>query len=277
MLKEKIIEPEQLADKKWRESNLDGHWQIIELSPLEVFNAGHIANSVHLDYKRTQPGSMPEPGGMLDKKVLSQLFSELGITPESTLILSDYEGGGWAGRFAWMLDVVGHESYAYLNGGLKAWLGAGLPVEKISLNISPSSYKASKYRVQHSIDKDSLIEQLEKSNLVFWDSRSYAEYTGEKAISAFAGRIPNAIHYEWTQLMDENNHLRLKPLDEIKDTLEQLGIKKNKTIVTYCQSHHRSGLTYMVGKLLDLNIVAYAGGWAQWGNDPDTPKQTGEP
>lgn len=271
---DKIIEVEQLADNQWRTKHLPENWLIIELSPQDVFNAGHIQGSVHLDYKLTQPGTMPEPGGMLDKARVSELFSQLGISHESFLILSDYEGGGWAGRFAWLLDMLGHQHYSYLNGGLRAWQGANLPLTTDLTQITPSQYRAHSYHQAHRIDKDSLLEQLGQDNLVIWDARSPAEYAGSKANSAFAGHIPHAIHYEWTELMDNTRHLRLKPLDEIKRTLANLGIDERKTVVTYCQSHHRSGLTYMVGRLLGLNIIAYAGGWAEWGNDPDTPKTT---
>lgn len=277
MLKQRLIEPEQLADSKWRAANLDEQpWKIIELSPLEIFNQAHIANSVHLDYRRTQPGMMPEPGGMLDKSVFSDLLSELGVTPETTLILSDYEGGGWAGRFAWMLDVAGHQSYAYLNGGLRAWLGAGFAVETEQPEVTPSHYPIQQYQNSYSIDKNALLEKLGQPDFAIWDARSYAEFTGEKAFSAFGGHIPGAVHYEWTQLMDESQHLRLKPLEELKTHLNQLGLSADKTIATHCQTHHRSGLTYLVGKLLGFNMLAYAGSWAQWGNDPDTPKELGE-
>ncbi|HNP01660.1 MAG TPA: rhodanese-like domain-containing protein [Agitococcus sp.] len=53
--------------------------------------------------------------------------------------------------------------------------------------------------------------------------------------------------------------------------MHHLGITANKTVIVYCQTHHRSGLSYLVGKLLGLNIKAYAGSWSEWGNLRDTP------
>ena len=71
--------------------------------------------------------------------------------------------------------------------------------------------------------------------------------------------------------MDRGNNLRLRPIELLKEELEELGITPNKKIITHCQTHHRSGLAYFVGKLLGLNIKAYDGSWSEWGNHPDTP------
>ena len=59
---------------------------------------------------------------------LENLFAELGHHPEAVYVVYDDEGGGWAGRFIWLLDVIGHHRYHFLNGGLQAWLADGLPV-----------------------------------------------------------------------------------------------------------------------------------------------------
>ena len=54
--------------------------------------------------------------------------------------------------------------------------------------------------------------------------------------------------------------------------LEQLGISKDKEVITHCQTHHRSGFTYLVAKALGYpRVKGYAGSWGEWGNHPDTP------
>src|SRR3990167_5839730 len=98
------------------------------------------------------------------------------------------------------------------------------------------------------------------------------EYRGEKSFAARGGHIPGAINYEWTRAMDQSRQLRLRPLDQIDRELNILGLDKNKPLVTHCQTHHRSGLTYLVAKLLGFqDVKAYAGSWGEWGNRPDTP------
>ena len=87
--------------------------------------------------------------------------------------------------------------------------------------------------------------------------------------SARHGHIPGAVNLDWELLKDSRRQLRLvENLDEIAASL---GLLQAKQIITHCQSHHRSGLSYLVGRLLGLNIKAFHGSWAEWGNDLNTP------
>ncbi|WP_455219340.1 sulfurtransferase [Kaarinaea lacus] len=45
-----------------------------------------------------------------------------------------------------------------------------------------------------------------------------------------------------------------------------------KTTIVYCQTHHRSALTYIALKHLGFSdIKGYPGSWSEWGNSTDTP------
>ena len=85
-----------------------------------------------------------------------------------------------------------------------------------------------------------------------------------------AGHIPGAVNFEWTAGMDPQRAMRMR-LD-IQQQLTALGITADKEIITHCQTHHRSGFTYLVAKALGYpRLKAYAGSWGEWGNHPDTP------
>ncbi|MGB1092995.1 MAG: sulfurtransferase [Oceanobacter sp.] len=263
-----LLEPEALAELQ---ASKDVKLLIIDQSKFETYEQNHVAGAVHLDFKRLQLGEKPTPGALPSLEQLSEVFSELGLTAETHVVAYDDEGGGWAGRLIWALDMIGHSQYSYLNGGIHAWLQAGLATCSGTETPTPSSYKVTELKPGFSLTKEDIIERLDKKDFGVWDARSAAEYTGEKVVSARGGHIPGAANYEWTLGMQKDNGMRIKPLDELESLLNDMGLTADKEIATHCQTHHRSGFTYLVGKLLGRNIKAYAGSWAEWGNDPETP------
>jgi thiosulfate/3-mercaptopyruvate sulfurtransferase len=266
-----LIEPEQLAELLPLENVL-----IIEQCKAETFVENHIPGAVHLDFKRLQLGQAPTPGALPAINDLEAVFSELGLTPNTHVICSDDEGGGWAGRLIWVLDSIGHTKYSYINGGLVAWLAAGLPTESGEVTTAPSDYKIAAINTDCSLSKEQIIERLGQPNFAIWDARSAAEYSGEKVISKRGGHIPGAVNYEWTKGMDKTRGLRINNLNAFRELLSEMGIDQSKQIATHCQTHHRSGFTYLVGKILGFDIRGYAGSWAEWGSDEHTPITTGE-
>jgi len=243
---------------------------IIDLGSEARFSAEHIPGAVLVTPAETQ-APPPVPGLLPDHEALTRVMRRIGLTEKSHVVVYDDEGGGWAGRFIWMLDEIGHTQYSYLNGGLISWKGEGYATEE-GFPVNKPSDIAIKVNHTHTITCDALCESLSSSNTLIWDARSPMEHSGEKKFSARGGHIPGAINYEWTRAMDPQNNYRLKPLAKLEAELTEIGITRDKDIYTHCQSHHRSGLTYLIAKLLDFpSIKAYSGSWGEWGNRQDTP------
>ena len=121
---------------------------------------------------------------------------------------------------------------------------------------------------------DDIVPRLEEPDFRVWDARSRAEYEGARSASRRAGHIPGAVHCEWTELMDPSRHYRIR--EDARDYLADRGLTPDREIVTHCQSHHRSGFTYLVARLMDYpRIRGYHGSWSEWGNRDDTPVATG--
>jgi len=254
---------------------------IIDLSRESVFQQVHLRGAVWLNGRRLMRGVEPVAAGLPDLDILTALMAELGITPQHHVIVYDDEGGGWASRLIWTLHRLGHDKVSLLDGGIHAWLADGLPTEEGVSDALPCPPSTWSLDPQPEVSAEQLQAGLEQGLYHLWDCRSLEEYTGERLAARRGGHIPTAKHYEWTRAMDRSNALRLRPLDQIRQELIECGIlnaaSTDRPIVTYCQSHHRSSLTYVVGKLLGLPIQAYAGGWSDWGNRRDSPIHTGEP
>jgi len=252
-----LIEPKDLLPKLD-----DQNLIIIDLSSFENYAKGHLKGAIWLDYKQTFADN--EVHGLLPStNKLKQLFGALGHNPNKTYIVYDDEGGGWAGRFIWLLDSISHPHYLYLNGGRVAWQAEGLPlvtdiplVNALSVEITPN-YAPTAY-------SSYIADNLNNPNVVFWDARSADEYNGIKVLAKKGGHIQGAINLEWTACMEQATK-KIRP--DLLDILQEKGISKNKEVITYCQAHHRSGFTYLAAKILGFEqIKAYAGGWLQWGN-----------
>lgn len=75
--------------------------------------------------------------------------------------------------------------------------------------------------------------------------------------------------------MDPERDLQLRDDALLLNTFESLGVTRDKEIIVYCHSHHRSAHTFMVLKHLGYTrLRGYAGAWSDWGNRPDTPIET---
>lgn len=249
----------------------DANLLVIDLCREENYAAGHLSGAIHIAPSHLVTGVKPASGKLPGVERLNDLFSAIGYKPEKQIVVYDDEGGGWAGRFIWTLDVIGHTKTSYLNGGLPAWIAAGLPLtkERPSINATRTDLQID---TRYIAEKEDVLASIGDPGILVWDARSAEEYTGARVVANRGGHIPGAINLDWLDTMDSGNNLKLMP--NLQEILNSRGITRDKDIITHCQTHHRSGLTYLIGKMLGYNIRAYHGSWSEWGNDPDTPIET---
>ena len=251
--------------------------RIVDLSRNSVYEQLHLPHALQvkpsmlLRQDEHTSGLLPEP------EALQDLIQYLNISPEHHVVAYDDEGGAWAGRLIWNLHCLGFENTSLLNGGIHAWLAAGFPITSEIEPLTPVSslvpvVEKNQYRIQY----DELLEKCQNQAVQLWDCRTIDEYTGLRLAARRGGHIPGALHFEWSTALNRENHLKLHPLERTRQRLEQLGFNLNEPVVVYCQSHHRSGLAYILGRLLGWKIQAYDGAWSEWGNRPDSPVITGE-
>jgi thiosulfate/3-mercaptopyruvate sulfurtransferase len=244
---------------------------ILDASSADNYAKHHVPGAIHIAPKQLQCCTPPTPGKLPSIKQLSELFSRVGLDADKHVIVYDDEGGGWAGRLIWTLDVLGHRHCSYLNGGLATWVNEGHPLETHSNDAKATDYKAS-INPKFIAEIDDIVPNLASNKMGIWDARSAAEYNGVKVLASRGGHIPGAINIDWLELIDGDRNMRLVDLEKLQQRLNTLGLSKDKEIITHCQTHHRSGLSYLAMKILAYpNIKAYHGSWSEWGNREETP------
>jgi len=192
------------------------------------------------------------------------------------VVAYDDEGGGRAARLIWTLEVLGHRRFSLLNGGLIAWANERHQLVSGQERPEPAQFRA-EIDTNPIADAEYILERLRRPDLALIDARSQEEYTGLKRFAARGGHIPGAVHWDWLRAMDQRRNLRLRPLEELRQELADLGVRAEQTVVTYCQTNHRSSLVYVVLKALGYpEAKGYPGSWSDWGNRTDTPVMEGQ-
>lgn len=258
-----VLEPDVVADLP------EGDTLLVQITSRALYEQAHIPGSVLVEPSELVCGIPPATGKLPSLSEIEATLTRIGYQPDQKVIAFDDEGGGWAGRFFWTLDIIGHYDWAYLDGGLHAWHGAGLPLSQSPTPVEPSAALGLAIDSAPIAEIADVMAALDDETCVIWDVRSAEEYAGLRSGSARPGHIPGAVNLDWELLKDSGRQLRL--VEDLDSLASSLGLLAADHVITHCQTHHRSGLSYLVGRLLGLHVRAYHGSWAEWGNDPDTP------
>lgn len=263
----RLIEPEQLQPYLDDPTIL-----IVDLCDPDRYAAGHIPGAISLDYANLVRVEPPALGLFPTEARLSEVCSQLGLTPERHVVAYDGDGNGRASRLLWTLEVLGHQQLSLLNGGIHAWNTATGPLETEVRHPAGSTYAAHIANPAALADKEYILKQLGNDDVVLLDARTPAEFSGADQRAARGGHIPGAVNLNWTDAMDIHRQSRYQPDPVLRKLLEARNVSPNKEVIVYCQTHHRSAHTYWVLRHLGYTRVrGYSGAWSEWGNDLSLP------
>ena len=261
-----LIEPEELPALLDREDLL-----LVDLSKREHHAAFPLPGAVHLDYAKIVAADPPVAGLLPAISRLETVLGETGIGAGVHVVALDDEGGGNASRLLWTLECLGHTDYSLLNGGLVTWAKEGFPLASGPPGRQTQCFHA-QFNPAATADANYILDRLHAEDFRLLDARSPEEHAGTLRYANRGGHIPGALNWDWNSLRDPDRNLRLQPLDLLEAALHRMGVSSEHEVVTYCQTHHRSSLTWFVMKLLGHgNVRGYPGSWSDWGNRTDTP------
>ncbi|MEM6911694.1 MAG: rhodanese-like domain-containing protein [Verrucomicrobiota bacterium] len=274
-----FLTAEQVAQK-----TSDPRTILVDVRQAEAYLAGHLPGAINLpgSFWRT-PKASPGEGdsqylfrredGTADVARYERFLGEAGIAHDSPVIIYGNHAGKTDGTIpAMILDWLGHESVYFLDGlGAEEWTAAGF-----ALSQSPSVREATTYHATPKADfvwnLDQVLAHLRDPDVLFIDTRSLAEYTGdEKRSNAHGGHIPGAIRLDYLDHLEEDSK-RVLPPAQILASLEERNIDRQKTLVLYCQTSTRvSLLALALGDLGFPKVAVYDASWHEYGNRSDTP------
>lgn len=234
---------------------------------------GHLpgAQFFHLDRdlsgnKTGRNGRHPLP----DRTGFAARLGALGVDRSNQIVVYDDAGGMFAARLWWMLRWLGHEPVALLDGGLQAWLSAGMALSRTPPQHTRAHYQPG--RGAEPVDVGEVMALLGRPDTLLVDARSPDRFRGEnEVLDPVGGHIPGTRNRFFRDNLGADLHF--KPPGELRaEFAAVVGSVAPATVIHQCGS----GVT-ACHNLLAMEVAGfagsrlYAGSWSEWCADPARP------
>jgi thiosulfate/3-mercaptopyruvate sulfurtransferase len=244
------------------------------------YEAGHIPGAVWVDLEShlTDP---PGAGGrhpLPPVAVFEQAMRDIGVRQDSLVVAYDAATSQAAARLWWLLSDAGHDDVRVLNGGLAAWIAAGLPTASgMTPTPTPGDFVARPGQ-RRRLSADQISARLGKPDApTLVDVRTAERYAGEnEPIDPVAGHIPGAVNVPSSANAYPDG--RFLPSAEIAALYEAAGaVSQGVTdnAVLYCGSGITAAQSLLALESAGLTAAIYPGSWSQWISDPNRPIAVG--
>lgn len=272
-----LITPEALASLIAQGASvrvLDVRWRLDRPDGRPEYLAGHIPGAVYVSldddlaaHGEPTQGRHPLP----DVAELQAAARRWGIDDGDTVVVYDDLKSLSAARAWWVLTDAGVEDVRILDGSLRGWTAAGLPLEDGEVVPQAGSVTLTTGRLpQVSIDEAAALAA--SGSLI--DVRTPERYRGDvEPVDPRAGHIPGALNVPTTGNVDE--HGRFLAPEVLRARFAEAGVDAAVPVAVSCGSGVTASHAFVALRLAGLDPLLYAGSWSQWSNHPDRPVATG--
>jgi thiosulfate/3-mercaptopyruvate sulfurtransferase len=268
---------------------LDVRWRLGGPPGIDSYRAGHVPGAVFADLD-THLAGPPGVGGrhpLPDTPVFEAAMRAAGVSDGGPVVVYDDADATSAARAWWLLRFYGHRDVRVLDGGLQAWVAAGLPLSTTDAAPVPGDFTA---RPGHLPVLDAAgAAEIARSGVLL-DARAPARYRGEtEPVDPVAGHIPGALSSPSAENVTANGTFR--PADELRSRFASLGIAgahngqgdtaphpqpaSPPQVGAYCGSGVVAAHEVLALALIGIPAALYVGSWSGWITDPARPVATG--
>lgn len=243
------------------------------------YKTSHIegAQYLHLDEDLSgqiipgQTGRHPLP----DPTSFAERLAQCGVTSSSQVVAYDDAGGAIASRLWWMMQWVGHDAAAVLDGGWQAWTREELPV-KSGVETRPGATFTPQVRQEMVAEIREVDRKRNDPNFLLLDARGADRYRGEnETIDPVAGHIPGAISEPYAENLRSNGTFHSISYLANRFRAPHEEANPERTIV-YCGSGVTACHNILAMAHAGLGRARlYPGSWSEWIIDPSRPTATG--
>jgi thiosulfate/3-mercaptopyruvate sulfurtransferase len=259
-------QPPVLADVRW---TLGGPPGKPDFEACHIPGAAWVDLEMHLSAPAGAGGRHPLP----PVTVFEQAMRHIGVREDSLVVVYDAATSQAASRLWWLLTDAGHRRVRVLNGGLAAWIAAGLPTVS-----GPETPPARGNFVAHPGQRPQLNAAAIASRLGTSDAprlvdvRAPERYSGEtEPIDPVAGHIPGAINLPATAHLDADGRF----LPPAKIAAQYAAVGGGEGAVLYCGSGITAAQSLLALESAGVTAALYPGSWSDWISDPSRPVARG--
>lgn len=270
-----LIDPRALASALGtrRVRLLDVRWRLDAPEGRPAYVAAHLPGAVYVDLERelSRPGH-PEEGRfpLPAREDLESAARRWGIDDGDLVVAYDDNDAVAAARAWWLLRRRGID-IRVLDGGIRAWMAAGLALESGDRAPQPGTVTLADGD-PGAVTIDDAARAPAEGHLV--DVRAPEHYRGHVAgLDPAAGHIPGAVNIPTVAHIAHDGRLR-SPQD-IRATLAANGVGADRPITLYCGAGIASTHSALALAQAGLETRIYPGSWSQWSRSPGRPVAVG--
>ncbi|MEM9764221.1 MAG: rhodanese-like domain-containing protein [Pseudomonadota bacterium] len=235
---------------------------ILDIRAPKAFATGHVAGARNVPYGAWR-GPQTNPGARLSDDALTALLRAAGVGPDSRVaVLNEGDSPsafGATARVYWTLKSAGLTEIAILNGGMRAWQTAKLPLTTDAASFEPSTATFT-LRDTWSADRaevDAVIAG--ESDALLIDARPDIFFKGGKKHPAarLPGTLRSAVNLVHESFFGQNGVMS-EDGAYVQDLAREAGWTPGRRMVSFCNTGHWAATNWFalseIAKIEDVRL-----------------------